>query len=279
MVRGSQAEWEQHWRSVYDARATQQERVRGRQGDYWGRRAEVFSRRIGAPDGALDLLLSRLKPGDNLLDVGAGAGRYAIPAAARARDVVAVEPSAGMAKALIEEAEKRKVQNIRVLESDWLAADVAPADIVFCAHVLYFTPEAAAFVRKLDAHTLRECMIVIRIDQAGAGLGPLYEEITGERQAPEPSFIDLYNLLYEMGIVANVVVTEGTNSMNRFESLDQAEATVTASLAPPDEVSRAKIRPFLEANLIRWHDGGLTFPGGGLRMAVVSWTKDDRQLA
>jgi SAM-dependent methyltransferase len=277
MVRGSQADWENHWRTVYEARASQQQRVRGRQGDYWGRRAEVFSRRIGAPDGALDLLLKRIQHGDTVLDVGAGAGRYAIPAAARAKEVIAVEPSIGMGKALVEEAEKRRVRNIRLVESDWLAADVAPADLVFCAHVLYFTPEAAAFIKKLDAHTLRECVVVIRIDQGGAGLGPLYEEILGEPQAPEPSFIDLYNLLYAMGIVANVTITEGTNSMSRFESLEQAEATVTASLAPPDEASRAKIRPFLESNLVPWHDGGLTFPGGGLRIAVLSWTKDNRK--
>lgn len=272
MIQATQRDWESHWRGLYEARAAQQ-RSRGRQGDYWGNRAEVFSRRIGSPDAALDLLLAKIQAGDTVLDVGAGAGRYAIPAAAKAKEVVAVEPSLGMGRTLLDEAGKRQLPNIRLIESDWLAAEAPRAEIVFCAHVLYFTPDAVPFIQKLDEHALRDCMIVIRIDQAGAGLAPLYQEILGEPQAPEPSFIDLYNLLYRMGIAANVQVVEGNNSMSRFESIDQAEATATASLAPPDDAARTKIRPFLEANLERRADGSFVFPHVGLRVAVLSWTK------
>lgn len=273
MIRATQADWEKHWRSTYEARVAQQQRTQGRQGDYWGNRAEVFSRRIGSPDPTADLLLGRIKRSDTVLDVGAGAGRYAVPAASHARQVIAVEPSVGMGRALSEQAEKRKIRNIQLIESDWLTAEAPPADIVFCAHVLYFTPDAREFVQKLDEHALRECIIVIRVDPAGAGLRPLFQQIRGEPQAPEPTFIDLYNLLYEMGIVADVQIVQGMNSMSRFESLDQAEATVTTSLAPPDEAARAQIRPFLEANLVRSSDGSLTFRGVGTRVAFVSWRK------
>ena len=273
MIRASQAEWDAHWRRTYEARAAQQQRTQNRQGDYWGNRAEVFSRRIGAPDATADLLLARIQRSDTVLDVGAGAGRYAIPAASRARQVVVVEPSLGMVRALTEQAANRKVTNIRVIESDWLTAEAPPAEVVFCAHVLYFTPEARAFLQKLDEHALRECIVVIRVDQAGAGLWPLYEQIRGEAQAPEPTFIDLYNLLYEMGIAADVQIVQGMNSMSRFESLDQAEATAMTTLAPPDEAARALIRPYLEANLVKSPDGTLAFRGVGTRVAFVSWRK------
>ena len=147
---------------------------------------------------------------------------------------------------------------------------------MLCAHVLYFTPDVVPFVRKLHEHALRECMVVIRVDQAGSGTGPLYEELHGEPVAPEPSFIDLYNLLYQLGIVADVRIAEGRNSMSSFASIDQAEASVTQSLAPADEAARAKIRPFLEANLIAGPEGELVFKGAQRRVAIVSWRTDGK---
>jgi hypothetical protein len=273
MVQATGIDWAEQWRRLYEARAAQQQRVRGNQGDFWGRRAEIFSRRIGSADAALDLLLDRLKRSDTLLDVGGGAGRYAIPAAAHAREVVVVEPSLGMVRELTGEMEKRHVHNIRLIESDWLSADAPMAEVVFCAHVLYFTPDALRFVQKLDAQATRECIVVLRVDQAGAGLEPLYQEIFAEPRAPEPSFIDFYNLLHQIGIVANVQVVDGNNSQSLFTDLDQAEVTVTTSLGPPDDAARAKIRPFLEAHLERRPDGMLGFRGTATRVAFVSWSK------
>jgi len=273
MVQAIGTDWAKRWRQLYEARAAQQQRVRGSQSDYWGRRAEIFSRRIGTADPALELLMQRLRHRDTLLDVGGGAGRYAIPASARAKEVIVVEPSLGMVHELTGEIEKRHVRNIRLIESDWLSADAPAADVVFCAHVLYFTPDVVPFIQKLDSHALYDCIIVLRVDQAGAGLEPLYEEIFAEPRAPEPSFIELYNLLHQLGIVANVQIVDGNNSQSLFADMDQAEATVTTSLGPPDEASHAKIRPFLEANLVRRADGMLAFRNGGTRVAFVSWSK------
>jgi len=273
MAQATGTNWAERWRQLYEARAAQQQRVRGNQEDYWGRRAEVFSRRIGSADPALELLVQRLRRRDTLLDVGGGAGRYAIPASAHVKEVIVVEPSLGMVREFTGEMEKRHVHNIRLIESDWLAADAPAADVVLCAHVLYFTPDIVPFVQKLDAHALQECIIVLRVDQAGAGLEPLYEEIFSEPRAPEPTFIELYNLLHQMGIVANVQIVDGNNSQSLFTDMDQAEATVTSSLGPPDEASHNKIRPFLEANLVRRADGMLAFRDGGTRVAFVSWSK------
>src|SRR5579875_96627 len=159
-----------HWRSLYEARTAQAARQRQqREGDFWGARADVFARRIDTPDETLGVILEKIQPGDTVLDVGGGAGRYAIPIAERAKDVLVVEPSAGMGASLVQETERRHVGNVRWLESDWLSATAPKADVVLCAHVLYFTPDAVPFLRKLDEHALRECIVLIRVDQAGAG--------------------------------------------------------------------------------------------------------------
>jgi SAM-dependent methyltransferase len=264
-----------HWRSLYAARTAQAARMRQqREGDFWGGRADVFARRIDTPDETLGIVLEKVRAGDSVLDVGGGAGRYAIPLAARAKEVVVVEPSAGMGAALLQEAEKRQTSNVRWIEGDWLSTSAPRADVVLCAHVLYFTPDAVPFIRKLDEHALRECMILLRVDQAGAGLAPLYEQLRGELQAPEPSFIDLYNLLYQMGIVADVRVVEGRNSQGSFESSEAAEANAFNSLTPANEEQQALIRKYLAEHLVKGKDGQYVFENARRRVAVVSWRKD-----
>jgi SAM-dependent methyltransferase len=272
MIQTREDELAERWRSLHETRAAQQARLRGREGDFWGSRAQVFAKRIDAPDATLGVILERMHSSDNVLDVGAGAGRYAIPIAGHVKEVVALEPSAGMGEALLREAEGRHVSNIRLIQGDWLETEAPVEDVVLCSHVLYFTPDAVPFVRKLNAHARRECIIVIRVDQGGAGLMPLYEQVCCEPQAPEPAFIELYNLLYALGVVADVQVVEGRHSSSEFESLDQAEASVTQAMAPATEESRAKIRPYLEANLVPGPDGLLVIKGFPRRVAVVSWS-------
>jgi SAM-dependent methyltransferase len=271
MIQTREEELAERWRSLHETRAAQQARLRGREGDFWGNRAQIFAKRIDAPDATLGVILKRLQPSDTVLDVGAGAGRYAIPIAAHVREVVALEPSEGMGQALVREATERRVANVRLISGDWLSTDAPAADVALCSHVLYFTPDAVPFLRKLNAHARRECMVVIRVDQGGAGLMPLYQQVCGEAQAPEPTFIELYNLLYALGIVANVEVVEGRHSSSEFESVDQAEASVAQAMAPATEDARAKIRPYLEANLVPGPDGLLVIKGFPRRVAVVSW--------
>lgn len=274
MIQTSESALAELWRSLYAARTTQQDRQRAREADVWGARADVFARRIDSPDETLGVLLEKLRPGDTLLDVGGGSGRYAIPASQHVKEVVVAEPSAGMGRALLQEVEKRGVANVRWIESGWLEAAAPKAEVVLCAHVLYFTPDVLPFVQKLNEHTLRECIVMIRVDQAGAGLAPLYAQFRGEPQAPEPSFLQLYNLLYSMGIVADVRVVEGRNSQGSFESMEQAKANAVNSLMPSTDADRARIHDYLEANLVQNRDGQLVFKGVRRRVAIVSWRTD-----
>ncbi len=67
------------------------------EGDFYRPVTSLFRadpRRTGEP--VLDALLALARPTDTWLDVGAGAGRYALPLALRVREVVAVEPSEAM---------------------------------------------------------------------------------------------------------------------------------------------------------------------------------------
>ena len=68
-------------------------------------------------------LLELVQPGDTWLDIGAGAGRYALPIAralAPSRgSVVAVDPSAGMLAGLRDIAAEHAITNVRTIEARW----------------------------------------------------------------------------------------------------------------------------------------------------------------
>src|SRR5579859_3772466 len=84
MAASTEVNWAARWRAIYSARNEQQQRTRQRGGDFWGGCSEMFARGIDAPDAIRDLILAQIAPGDSVLDVGAGSGRYSIPLAAKA---------------------------------------------------------------------------------------------------------------------------------------------------------------------------------------------------
>ncbi|MET0850622.1 MAG: methyltransferase domain-containing protein, partial [Candidatus Rokuibacteriota bacterium] len=91
------------WAGRVRANREQAERVRegAPPADFYAPVASAFHadpRR--ADDPALDVLRALVRPGETWLDIGAGGGRYALPLALRARQVIAVEPSEGMRRVL-----------------------------------------------------------------------------------------------------------------------------------------------------------------------------------
>jgi SAM-dependent methyltransferase len=87
---------------------------------------------------ALEALRALVKPDDVVLDIGAGGGRYALPLALVSREVVAVEPSAGMLQVLRDSAAEFAIPNLRVIDGRWpaVAAELA-GDVALISHIGY----------------------------------------------------------------------------------------------------------------------------------------------
>ncbi len=166
-----------------------------------------------------------------MLDVGAGVGRYALPLARLARQVVAVEPSPAMQHHLAERIAAANATNLTLVPAAWpaAAAEVAPADIVLCAHVVYGVREIVPFVRALDSHTRRACLIAIRVDQH-PGLADISAALFGSAPVRQPALLDLYPLLADLGIVADVQTSPATGS---FHFADHEQAHRPLPRPPP----------------------------------------------
>ena len=89
----------QHWRDLVERRARQMDSAYAllsrTSADYWQRRManpiSILRRQAGADDLVLRVVLQSIDATSTVLDVGAGAGRYAVALAPHVASVIAVE--------------------------------------------------------------------------------------------------------------------------------------------------------------------------------------------
>src|SRR6266702_3128245 len=141
-------DWAQRWRDTVTRRTASGEGGHPgehRRSDYWDHRAPSYARITRhRHDEFLRVVEPYISPRKTLIDVGAGAGRHAVPLAEKLEWVTAVEPSEGM------RAHLPALPNLTVVASAWEDAEVAPADLVICRHVLYGVADVVPFVEKLE---------------------------------------------------------------------------------------------------------------------------------
>ena len=269
-VNPTHADWGDNWRRKVERRAAQPLGARD-----WDSRAGRFATMAAELDRLRDPLARALSDGvrgtDTVLDVGAGAGRFALPLSELAARVTAVEPSAGMRASLEAALAERGISNVTVVPGVWQDVEIQPHDVVLCAHVAYFVADIVPFIEKLDAAALRSCYVYLRVQGHEAPLLSLWEEIHGVGFPSEPGLADLYPLLLSMGIRANVSIA--TEERGAYPDLDAAvaQARLTLELSEGQHAHDGRIREFLGQELVPGA-GGLRFPYPS-QTAVVWWEK------
>jgi SAM-dependent methyltransferase len=195
-----------NWRAMVEAEEAQTNELRSDdRSDYWQGLSSLFKqdpRRTDDPDVSV---LSRFIDADStVLDVGAGAGRIALPLALKTRRVVAIEPSAAMCKDLAELKAEYNIDNVDVVESTWEEASVEPADVAFSAHVVYTVKDIGAFLEKLTTSARRTAAVIVWVRAPLYFLGPLWRDVYGIERLNLPAFPELLEVLWEMGIEPQV---------------------------------------------------------------------------
>jgi SAM-dependent methyltransferase len=271
-------DWAARWRALIAGRDTQRgtaHRDGDPERDPWTSRADRFaaySQEFPADDPLFQRLRAVVRPEDTVLDVGAGAGRYALPLSALARNVIAVEPSPAMRRHLEARIAAEGADNVAIVGAPWPEAATEDADVTLCAHVVYGVREIAPFLRALDCRNRRVCLIAIRVDQH-PGLSELSRALFGEERVRQPALLDLYNALAEIGIIADVQVLPASGGF-RFNDHEAAVAHFRDRLRiPPAGPTEERLREILAERLVQEADGRWRWPGQLPRNAIVSWTK------
>ena len=154
----------------------------------------------GGRDETLEALLGVVRPEHTVMDVGAGAGRLAVPLSRRCRKMTAVEPSEAMRARLVEMAEVWDVINLEVVPEAWEDATPGPADIVICAHVVYTVTDIELFTAKLDEFARELVAVVLFEKPAAANYFPLWAKVYGEERLILPCAPEYTAVLAELGV-------------------------------------------------------------------------------
>ena len=240
--------------------------------DHWQPYAEHFRndpRRSDDP--LLNRLIQEVTPHHTVIDVGAGAGRLALPLSLKCRHVMAVEPSPSMASLLLEQASEYETSNVSLVQAEWEDARVEPGDIVLCAHVLYTIQDIEPFVRKLDAHARERVLIVLFEAPPQSQIYPLWKRIHGEERLPLPSLPQFQEVLRELGIDAETEMLP-PQPPRGYDSPQQAMDQLSRRLyLQPDSHKRSVLEKILP-ELLEEVDGAFRIKGAQpLEPALVRW--------
>jgi len=214
-----QVDWAARWRGLVADREEAAHKDGGHSDPhYWDRRAPTFARSTtGRTEQFLGVVWPFVSARTTVIDVGAGAGRHAVPLAERAEWVTAVEPSEGMREYI------PALPNLTVIASAWEDAEVAPADVVICSHVLYGVADVAPFVQKMERAARARVFIMLREGPVPHPANVLRDRIGAAPLPPIPRFSDLFMVLIELGIRPDVTFISYP-VVNRYASLDEAIA-------------------------------------------------------
>jgi hypothetical protein len=229
---------------------------------YWDRRASSFARSTHTRvDEFLAVLEPYLAPSKTLIDVGAGTGRHAVPLAERLEWVTAVEPSEGMRSHIAPR------DNITVIASTWEEAEVAPADLVICSHVLYGVADPVSFIRRLELAARERVFVMMRESDLPHPAAELRRRLAGPIGPRLPRFSELFMLLLQMGIAADVDFL-AYPIVNRYADLE--EAVVDSRALYGEGWDEAAGRAGL-AEILRRDGDQLIFDGGVALSGVAHW--------
>lgn len=203
---------EDAWAERVRANREQAERLREVPiGDFYAPVTAVFvadPRRTGEP--ALEVLRAMAGRDETWLDIGAGAGRYALPLALAVRALVAVEPSPGMRTALRAGLAEHGIDNVRVVPGAWPDAldglgPLPAADVSLIAHVGYDIEEIGPFLDAMEAATRDRCVALLTDCSPASVADSFWPAMHGEARVALPALPELLAILHARGRRTEVI--------------------------------------------------------------------------
>jgi SAM-dependent methyltransferase len=212
-----------NWAELWQSMLLQTHRGKLCNTSYWDKQANEYNQKIAKMANLTEKQLPQimLPPNATVLDVGAGTGRITIPVAKQAQQVVALEPSKNMLALLRANAQKECINNIAYIQESFDDVGVAQLgcfDVVIASFSLFMTDLEGALL-KIDVSSSKA---VYLFSSASPWMDAKLQEIVyGHPVKIELDYIYVYNILHDLGILANVDVWTYTSKQS-FSSLEDA---------------------------------------------------------
>jgi len=266
------------WAARVRANREQSERVREapEPGDFYAPVRGLF---VADPrrsdERTLDLLVEIARPGETWLDIGAGAGRYALPLALRVREVIALDPSEGMLEALRLGMAEHGIRNVSPVHARWPldpdAGSAPRADVVLIAHLGYDVERIGEFLDAMEAAAARLCVAVLAERVPSAPAGPFWPVVHGEERAELPALAQFLAILRARG--SRPVITYAGRQRRGFASRDALLAWLRNQLFIVEgSAADGRLVAELDRRMVAADDGGVSLvPAIDTRVGIVRW--------
>ncbi len=273
-------DWNELWKAIHASSPGRLEKDRD-PAAVWDRRAASYQRvtRDETKATGQELAILDLRPGDTVLDVGAGTGRLAVPMTSAVAHVTALDPSGGMLSILRDRMAEKGRSNYSCVQMRWedvqIGRDIEPHDVVIAAFSLGFYDLGAA-LEKLDAAARRSVYLFWHAGEWRSEKEmALYRAIFGEEGASErgyPDYIYPVNILHDAGIYPNVQVYRAVWETT-YDSADEAARNWVTMHNPGQE----DISPVTEyfSHVLSRNKAGTYIDRSFRPTAAVWWTKEE----
>jgi SAM-dependent methyltransferase len=270
----------ERWRAMLQAREEQSQRLRDRQWqppvDVWTSNVESFRAGRGRSDdlAVVEALQPLLRPGDVFVDVGAGAGRFALPLAPQVHEMIAIEPSRAMSEALTADVQRAGLTNTRLVASRWQEVSALRGDVVFSAHALYRLAEIERFLHWMTAAARRWAGILLFAEAPLFWLAPFWPLVHGEPRAPSPHLPQLLEVNEDLGL-GQVEIREIEAEPFPLGPADLALAKLRRRLqVAPSSAADERLKGAMQ-DLLEERQGVLEFRGTPtIKLGLVRWATD-----
>lgn len=199
----------QTWAEALASWAIPPEILAQAQEDPWAYPVSYFVRAaqeaVGTETPSIRRALGAMPVGGTVLDVGCGAGAASLPLAPPASALIGVDEHGGMLEAFAERAAALGIAHVE-FQGRWpdIAADVGPADVVVCNHVLYNVPDIVGFAEALTNHARRRVVVEMTAEHPRAWMSPLWRELHRIERPLRPTADDAVAVLAAAGMPASV---------------------------------------------------------------------------
>jgi SAM-dependent methyltransferase len=246
----------------------------GDDSDFWDKRAATFAAYAPSTGYAESFLnLIPIEPKWSVLDMACGGGTLAVPLARKVQSLTAVDFSRNMLEMLEKRCREEGIGNVRRIhgrwQEDWVALGIGRHDVAIASRSLPFDIAEEA-INKLDAVTGKRIYLSVAV-----GDGPydrsLYQAV-GRPFTPGPDYIYYYNLLYRMGIHANLtfIREKHENAWDTFTDAFDAQRWMFSNLTDQEE---EKIKEYLLEHLLCEGRSWRLPYERSCRWAVIWWEK------
>ena len=243
--------------------------------DYWDKRAQEFSEyaaSTGYPEAFIRLM--KLHEDWTVLDMACGGGTIAIPLAKKVKSITAVDFSKQMLHTVKRRCRIGGISNVKTIEGRWEDSwenlGIGIHDIAIASRSLIGN-DTKSLITKLN-NIARQAVYLSTV----VGTGPFDKQLfesTGREFKIGPDYIYYYNLLYEMGIMANVsfILEQHSNQWSSQEEALDGQKWMFRGMTAEEE---DKVRAYLRQHLVKVADGWrLPYPRQ-CYWSVMWWKKD-----